>query len=134
MFEINYTNHEKMFFETVRCIKAIEGIQEFVKFQNQLYDMSEDWVYFGDEQIDSLAYTPEKKELSVRITDSTDKWFVVLDFFDVEIKYFHIAPEHFIDEMFIEQNKDGKYSITFGTGELDFRYSSAKLNRFWSEK
>ena len=134
MFEINYTNHEKMFSETVRCIKAIEGIQEFVKFQNQLYDMSEDWVYFGDEQIDSLAYTPEKKELSVRITDSTDKWFVVLDFFDVEIKYFHIAPEHFIDEMFIEQNKDEKYSITFGTGELDFRYSSAKLNRFWSEK
>ena len=134
MFEINYTNHEKMFSETVRCIKAIEGIQEFVKFQNQLYDMSEDWVYFGDEQIDSLAYTPEKKELSVRITDSTDKWFVVLDFFDVEIKYFHIAPEHFIDEMFIEQNKDEKYSITFGTGELDFRYSSAKLNRFWSVK
>ena len=96
--------------------------------------MTEDWVCFGDAQIDSLAYDPEKKELSVRITDSTDKWFVVFDFFDVEIKYFDIAPEHFIDEMFIEQNEDGKYSITFGTGELDFRYSSAKLNRFWSEK
>ena len=61
MFEINYTNHEKMFSETVRCVKAIEGIQEFVKFQNQLYDMSEDWVCFGDDQIDSLAYYPEKK-------------------------------------------------------------------------
>ena len=134
MFEINYTNHKKMFSETERCVKAIEGIQEFVKFQNQLYDMTGDGVCFGDDQIDSLAYYPEKKELSVRITDSIDKWFVVLDFFDVEIKYFDIAPEHFIDEMFIEQNEDGKYSITFGTGELDFRYSSAKLNRFWSEK
>ena len=134
MFEINFSNREEMCFETIRCAKEIEGIQKFVQFQNNLYDLTEDWVNFCDEQIDALAYNPEKKELSVRITDSIDKWFVVLDFFDVEIKYFDIAPEHFIDEIFIKQNKDGKYSITFGTGELDFRYSSARLNRFWSEK
>ena len=134
MFEINYTNHEKMFSETIRCIRKIEGIQKFIQFQNNLYDLTEDWVNFCDEQIDALSFNPEKNVLSVRITDSEDKWFVVLDFFDVEIKYFDIAPEHFIDEMFIEQNDDGKFSITFGTGELDFRYSSAKLNRFWSEK
>ena len=133
MFEINYTNHEKMFSETIRCIREIEGIQKFIQFQNNLYNLTEDWVDFCDEQIDALSFNPEKKALSVRITDSEDKWFVVLDFFDVEIKYFDIAPEHFIDEMFIEQNDDGKFSITFGTGELDFRYSSAKLNRFWSE-
>ena len=134
MFEINYTNHEKMFSETIRCIREIEGIQKFIQFQNNLYDLSEYGVNFCDEQIDALSFNPEKKTLSVRITDSEDKWFVVLDFFDVEINFFDIAPEHFIDEMFIEQNDDGKFSITFGTGELDFRYSSAKLNRFWSEK
>ena len=70
MFEINYTNHKKMFSETVRCVKAIEGIQEFVKFQNQLYDMSEDWVYFGDEQIDSLAYTTKDDAASIGFDDS----------------------------------------------------------------
>ena len=46
----------------------------------------------GFEKVGNWAgVTVEKKELSVRITDSIDKWFVVLDFFDVEIKYFDIV-------------------------------------------
>lgn len=133
MFEINYTNHEKMFNETCRCVNKIDGIQDFIAFYKDLYNLTESYLCFGDNQIDAISYYPEDKELSVRITDKEDKWFVVLDFFDVEIKYFDISPEHYIDELFIEQNKDGKFSITFGTGELDFRYSSAKLNRFWHE-
>ena len=139
MFELSYTNSEQIFSETNRCIERIEGIGEFIAFQNKLYQCTDNYLCFGDDQIDSLSYYPERKALSVRITTDEDRedikrWFVVLDFFDVEIKYFDIAPEHYIDELVIEQNKDGKYSISFGTGELDFRYANAKLNRFWTEE
>ena len=49
-------------------------------------------------------------------------------FNSVELHWLDIATyqEHYIDDITIQQNPDGKYSISFGTAELDFRYSSAE--------
>ena len=134
MFGIDFTSYEKMYAETVRCIKSIQGIKELISLQNELYFTEKEGLNFCGVQIDEFSFVPEKRELSVKITDKVDKWCAVLDFSEVEIEYLDITSGHFVDEVFIEQNADGKYSITFGTGELDFRYSSAKLSSFWSEK
>ena len=57
----------------------------------------------------------------------------VIDFFNPEIKYFNIEfNTHWIDEVYIQKNEDGKYSISFGMGECDFRYTSARVNRCWT--
>ena len=145
MFEINYTNREKMFEETQSNFKKIEGIEEFIDLQNLLYKTNCSWLCFGDDQICGLNLSSDHKTLTVYIESSKDynvvwndklinKAFYVIDFYEPEILFFDIQYNaHWIDEIFIQQNKDGKYSISFGTGELDFRYSKAKVNRCWCE-
>ncbi len=135
MFKIEWNDLQKMHEETDRCVKYISGIGEYISFKNEIYHTKNDDVCFGDNQIDAISFFPPEKKLTVRIKGyyNNHACFVVIDFFDVEIQYMDIAPEHYIDDMFIQQNSDGKFSISFGSGELDFRYAYAKLNRFWTE-
>lgn len=132
---------EDMFEETQNNLKEIEGIEEFIALTEELY--GHDWLCWGDDQIDELAYNPSQAKLTVRICSSdrdvtyrgekVKYAFWMIDFYDVEIEYFDISPEHWIDNIYIQKNADGKYSITFGAGNLDFRYSHAKVNRCWTE-
>ena len=141
MFNIEWNGRDSLFEETEKNLKKIEGIEEFYKLTKELY--GNDFLCWGDDFIDELAYYPEKGKLTVRICsggrDIIHKGkkvkyaFWMIDFYEVEIQYFDSAPEHWIDETYIQQNDDGKYSITFGAGELDFRYSYAKVNRSWVE-
>ncbi|MGN0115033.1 MAG: hypothetical protein ACI396_06870 [Acutalibacteraceae bacterium] len=141
MFNIEYSNEEKMFDDTQEALKEIEGIEEFIKLTRELY--GHDWLCWGDDQIDEIAYLPSAEKLTIRICSSgrnvtykgkrVSKVFWILDFYGVEISFFDISPEHWIDVTFIQKNSDGKYSITFGTGNCDFRYSYAKINRCWVE-
>ena len=56
----------------------------------------------------------------------------VIDFYEPEIHYFDIEfNTHWVDDVFIQKNADGKFSISFGSGECDFRYKFAKVNRCW---
>ena len=142
MFELTYGKSFDEYFETTqRCLRCIEGIEEFYELQKAIYD--NDFLSWGDDQIDELAYNPTKNTLTVRICSSgrdvtykdrkVSRIFWMIDFYEIELSYFDIAPEHWIDEVRIEQNKDGKYSCSFGTGELDFRYAYAKVKRSWVE-
>ena len=142
MFEIIWTNRDSMFKQTQDCFKEIEGIEQLLAFQNSLYDTTSDWVCFGDAQIDGLEYPPDHSRLTVYICYNIEKTVdlkqikeahYVIDFFEPEIHYFDIEfNTHWIDEVYIQKNRDGKYSISFGSGECDFRYSSAKVNRCWT--
>ena len=142
MFEINWTDSDSMFKQTQECFKQIQGIEELVEFQNKLFDASSDEVCFGDAQIDGLEYPPDHSKLTVYICYNIEKIIdgkqiheahYVIDFFDPEIHYFDIEfNTHWIDEVLIQRNTDGKYSISFGMGECDFRYSYAKVNRCWT--
>ena len=70
----------------------------------------------------------------IHCSSSLYNWpFYVFDFYDVELEYIDIAPEHWIDDIVIQENADGKNSISFGSGGLDFRYSYAKVNHTWIE-
>lgn len=142
MFNIeNNFSQKEMFIETEKNLNEIEGIEDFYKLTKELY--GNDFLCWGDDQIDEIAYFPTKEQISLRICstgrDITYKGkkvkyaFWMLDFFGVEVSYFDICPEHWIDDLYIQKNNDGKYSITFGSGECDFRYSYAKVNRCWVE-
>ncbi|MBQ9427994.1 MAG: hypothetical protein IJU41_00470 [Clostridia bacterium] len=143
MFEIIWTDRESMYNQTQDCFKQIKDIEEFVTFQNKLYETATDDICFGDGQIDGLAYSPDHSVLTVYICCYIDKIIdekqikeahYVIDFFEPEIRYFDIEfNTHWIDEVLIQKNGDGKYSISFGTGECDFRYSYAKVNRCWMQ-
>ncbi len=136
-FDVDYTNREEAFQETEKFFNKIEGIDSFYKLFKDIYDIN--FLCWGDDQIDELAYFPNESKLTVRICSHEESKkhlgrnvkyiFWMIDFYGVEIKFFDIAPEHFIDDIVIKQNADGKYSISFGSGELDFRYEYAKVNR-----
>ena len=142
MFEINWTNQEDLFKQTQKCFKEIEGIDELIAFQNRLFDTTSDNVCFGDAQIDGLEYPSDHSRLTVYLCYDIEKSIngkqikeahYVIDFFNPEIKYFNIEfNTHWIDEVYIQKNEDGKYSISFGMGECDFRYTSARVNRCWT--
>lgn len=142
LFNIKWEeSSEYMYQETQNHLKEIEGIDEFQVLMQELY--GNQILCWGDDQIDELAYNPSQGLLTVRICSSdrditykgkkVKRVFWMLDFYDVEFSFFDIAPEHWIDEIYIQKNEDGKHSITFGTGNLDFRYSHAKVNRCWVE-
>jgi hypothetical protein len=141
MFNTDIKDSATLFEETQKNFRKFDGIDKFFELTKELY--GNDFLCWGDDQIDEIAYNSNNKKLTVRIctfgNDTTyngkqvNHVFWVMDFFDVEILYFDISPEHWIDDVFIQENEDGKYSITFGSGELDFRYSYAKVNRCWVE-
>ena len=142
MFEINLNkSYGENFQETQNNLKKIEGIEKFYQLQKEIYHT--DFLDWGDDQIDELHLHPNHTTLTVRICSSRrnifynekkiKRIFWMIDFYDIELHYFDIAPEHWIDDIIIQQNVDGKYSISFGNGGLDFRYSSAKVNRCWIE-
>lgn len=141
MFDIKWSDSEKMFNDTQKYLKDIDGIEDFIELTKELY--GHDWLCWGDDQIDEIAYSPSNAKLTIRICSSgrnilykgkkVKNVFWMIDFYGVEISYFDICPEHWIDEVYIQKNSDGKYSITFGSGECDFRYDYAKVNRSWVE-
>lgn len=135
MFEIIWTDWEKMFARTQECFCEIEGIEKIITLQQELFETKEDVVCFGDTQIDGLEYPSSHDRLTVylleRCKDEREVHYV-LDFFEPEIHFFDIEfNTHWIDEVTIQKNPDNRYSISFGTGECDFRYSYAKVNRCW---
>lgn len=144
MFQIQNRDREMMQQETQNLFKKIDGIKEVFDRLNDLYGDG-DFICFGDDQIDAIEFSAKTNMLSVRIcTDEMgqekkhmDKTircvFYIFDFYDVELEYIDIAPEHWIDDIVIQENADGKNSISFGSGGLDFRYSYAKVNRTWIE-
>ena len=142
MFEIIWTNRDDMFKQTQECFKEIKGIEQLVAFQNRLFDSVSDEICFGDAQIDGMEYPPDHNRLTVYICYNIERTIdqkqikeahYVIDFFEPEIHYFDIEfNTHWIDEVYIQKNCDGKYSISFGTGECDFRYTSARVNRCWT--
>jgi hypothetical protein len=141
MFNINWTSYDEMFEETQKNLRDIDGIDSFYAIVKELYNSQ--YLTWGDDNIDELAYYPKEGTLTVRVCSNLSgltykgnkaKYaFFMIDFFDVEISYFDIAPEHYIDDVFIQKNSDGRYSISFGSGELNFSYSRAKVNRSWIE-
>ena len=134
MFEINWTNAENMFAETQACFHEIDGIDELLQFQNRFFNCNNDDVCFGDSQIDGLEYPPQHDRLTVYIQYSNDNGIAhyVIDFYEPEIHYFDIEfNTHWIDDVVIQKNTDGKFSISFGSGECDFRYKFARVNRCW---
>ena len=143
MFEITWTNHEQMWQKTQENFKKIKGIEEIIQLQNELFGSNFQGVCFGDAQIDGLEYPPAHDRLTVYICYYANLKYrnkiatnvhYVIDFFEPEIVYFDIEfNTHWIDEVMIQKNQDGKYSISFGMGELDFRYSNAEVNRCWVE-
>jgi len=135
MFEISWTNRDEMYTSTQECFREIQGIDKIIHLQNSLYGDDSDEVCFGDAQIDGLEYPSNHHCLTVFICYASREkgnYHYVIDFFEPEINYFDIEfNTHWIDEVIIQKNADGKYSISFGTGECDFRYQSAKVNRCW---
>ena len=135
MFEIKWTDREDMETATQECFQDIQGIDEIIRLQNTLFKSNDHMVCFGDAQIDGLEYPPNHDRLTVYICYNDDDNYeihYVIDFFNPEIEYFDIEfNTHWIDDVTIQKNADGKYSISFGSGECDFRYSSAKVNRCW---
>ena len=94
MFNIEWkSSAEDMFDETQHHLKDIEGIEEFIELTQELY--GHDWLCWGDDQIDEIAYNPSKGLLTVRICSSgrdityknkkVKYAFWMLDFYDVEI-------------------------------------------------
>ena len=141
MFNIEFSTDEKMLDDTQKNLKKIDGIEKFIELTRELY--GNDWLCWGDDQIDEIEYNPSAEKLTIRICSSgrdimyknqrVKYAFWMLDFYGVEISGFDICPEHWIDNIYIQQNNDGKYSITFGSRCCDFRYSHAKVNRCWVE-
>lgn len=145
MFEIKYTDYETMSNETQTNFLKIEGIEKFIALQQLLYKTKECRLCFGDDQICGIALSTDHQILTVYIESSkqynTD-WkgktintaYYVIDFYKPEIDHFDIQYNtHWIDDIIIQENSDGKFSFSFGTGELDFRYSYAKVNRCWCQ-
>lgn len=142
MFEIIWTNREDMFKQTQECLKEFEGIEQLVAVQNKIFGILSDEVCFSDAQIDGLEYPSDHSKLTVYICYNIEKAMdkkpikeahFVIDFFEPEIHCFDIEfNTHWIDEVYIQKNSDEKYSITFGSGECDFRYAYAKVNRCWT--
>lgn len=136
MFEIKWTTHERMWAETQMCFRDIQGIDAVINLQNSVFKNTSDVVCFGDAQIDGLEYPPTHDRLTVFIayTMGEKTLHYVFDFFEPEIHYFDIEfNTHWIDDVVIQRNADNKYSISFGTGECDFRYSYARVNRCWMD-
>jgi len=136
VFEIKWTTHERMWAETQRCFRDIQGIDEVINLQKQIFQYSNDDVCFGDAQIDGLGYPPTHDRFTVFIAYNWGEKIIhyVFDFFEPEIHYFDIEfNTHWIDDVVIQRNADNKYSISFGTGECDFRYSYARVNRCWMD-
>lgn len=140
MFEIVYTNDTDMQKETDQCFSEMKGIEELIAFQNDLFGINSDGVCFGDAQIDGLEYPSYHDRLTVYIAYCFDPAMkrhahYVIDFYEPELFCFDIEfNTHWIDTVVIQKNHYGKYSISFGSGECDFRYSYAKVNRFWKDK
>jgi len=140
MLNIEYKDRESMVNDTQSCFLEIEGIEKITKLQNELFNIKVDFVCFGDAQIDGLEYPPSHDRLTVFVAYCFDhkncrNAHYVIDFYNPELYYFDIEfNTHWIDEVIIQKNSDGKYSISFGTGECDFRYSHAKVNRCWVDR
>lgn len=135
MFDIQYTNQEDMFEETQSHLNEIKGIERFKELQDAIYGKI-DYLGWWDDRIEKIEYYQNKLTVTLvhgmddmtindKLVNTASYMFV---FYDVELYWFSIAiyQEHFIDDITIQQNPDGKYSISFGNGELDFRYSSAE--------
>lgn len=125
-----------MWAETQRCFREIQGIDAVINLQNSVFENASEDVCFGDAQIDGLEYPPTHDRLTVFIayTMGEKTLHYVFDFFEPEIHYFDVEfNTHWIDDVVIQRNADNKYSISFGTGECDFRYSYARANRCWMD-
>ena len=144
MFSIEWKETEKMWKETQECFSLIDGIEEIKELQRELFSGNSNDVCFGDATIDGLAYSPDHQKLTVYICYYTDRCFrsenitavhYAIDFFEPDIFCFDIEfNTHWIDDVYIQKNAGGKYSITFGSGELDFQYKCAKVNRCWIDR
>lgn len=141
MFEIVWKDQQLMTEETQENFKLIEGIDKIIDLQKQLFHTDDEFVCFGDAQIDGLEYPPAHDKLTVYIEYAYNNIFCekkaksvhyVIDFCNPEIFCFDIEfNTHWIDDIIIQKNNDGKYNISFGSGGLDFQYTSAKVNRCW---
>ena len=151
---IIWTNDKDMYNQTKECFNKFENIQEFFDIQNDIY--TEYWeskgekyetdntLSFGDDQIDNIAYNSETKKATVRIfcrlpferkyRDKICKHiFYVFDFEDVEEFRCDIAPEYYIQDFYIQQNKEGRFIIEFEGVDLTFSFNKGKANRWWME-
>lgn len=138
MFDIQYTSYEDMAQNTQLYLKGIKGIDQFKKLQDGLYGEM-DFLCWGDDRIEKVQYYQDK--LTITIVHERDNLmlsgqkinavYYEFVFNGVELHWLDIATyqEHYIDDITIQQNPDGKYSISFGTAELDFRYSSAEAKQ-----
>ena len=59
--------------------------------------------------------------------------FFVFDFEDVEEFRCDIAPEYYIQDLFIQQDKNGRFVIEFEGVDLTFSFTKGKANRWWME-
>ena len=138
MFDIQYTNYEDMSSETQLHLKEIKGIDQFKQLQDRLYGEM-DCLCWGDDRIEKVQYYQDKLTVTIvherenlMLSDHKIKAvYYEFVFYGVELHWLDISTyqEHYIDDVTIQRNPDGKYSISFGTAELDFRYSSAEAKQ-----
>ncbi len=124
--------------ETQLHLKEIKGIDQFKQLQDRLYDEM-DFLCWGDDRIEKVQYYQDK--LTVTIVRERENMmlsghkieavYYEFVFYGVELHWLDISTyqEHYIDDVTIQRNPDGKYIISFGTAELDFRYSSAEAKQ-----
>lgn len=147
-----WTNEKDMYNKTKECFNKFDNIQGFFDIQNTIY--KEYWeskgenftpdntLSFGDDQIDNIAYDSETKKATVRIfchlplerefRGKIRKYiFYVFDFEDVEDFRCDIAPEYYIQDLYIQEEQNGRYSIEFEGVDLSFSFSKGKANRWW---
>ena len=58
--------------------------------------------------------------------------FYVFDFYGVENFMCDIAPEHYINDLFMQKANNGKILFDCDAG-LQFSFAKARANRFWVE-
>lgn len=151
---IIWTNDKDMYNKTKECFNKFDNIQAFFDIQNAIY--TEYWaskgekfegdntLSFGDDQIDNIAYDSETKKATVRIFcrmpferefrgKLCKNIFFVFDFEDVEEFRCDIAPEYYIQDLYIQQDKNGRFVIEFEGVDLTFSFTKGKANRWWME-
>jgi len=151
---IIWTNHKDMYNQTKKCFNKFENIQDFFDIQNAIYKEyweskggnfeSDNTLCFGDDQIDNIAYDSVSKKATVRIFSHLPNEreyrgrrckyvFYVFDFEDVEDFRCDTAPEYYIQELYMQENQNGRFIIEFEGVDLTFSFSKGKANRWWME-
>ncbi len=151
---ILWTNEKDMYNQTKECFNKFYNIQEFFDIQNSIY--AEYWeskgenfipdntLSFGDDQIDNIAYDSETKKATVRIFcrlplerkfrgKICKHIFYVFDFEGVEDFRCDIAPGYYIQDLYMQENQNGRFVIEFDGIDLTFSFSKGKANRWWME-